>query len=158
MKTHKITLRAVKAGDDLSGTQGLHIHVLNPPPGVAASRSEDNALVLTVEFGPTRVLLMSDVGETVEKRLLKEFSDLHAQVIVKGQHGTESSCIAEFLDAVHPEAVVQVVNLNDSHRYPEPGLRDRLAQRKIALVRSDDSGAVTIRLTPNKYEVHTFLK
>jgi competence protein ComEC len=158
MNAHKIPLRAVKAGDDLSTTPRVHIRVLNPPPGVVASRSEDNALVLAVEFGPTRVLLMSDVGETVEKRILKNFSDLHAQVIVKGQHGTESSCIAEFLDAVHPEAVVQVVNLSDSHHYPEPGLRDRLAQRNIALLRSDESGAVTIRLTSNKYEIHTFLK
>ncbi len=158
MKAHKIPLRAVKAGDDLSTTPQVHIRVLNPPPGVVASRSEDNALVLAVEFGPTRVLLMSDVGETVEKRILKDFSDLHAQVIVKGQHGTESSCTAEFLDAVRPEAVVQVVNLSDSHHYPEPSLRDRLAQRNIALLRSDESGAVTIRLTPNKYEIQTFLK
>ena len=101
---------------------------------------------------------MSDAGETVEKRLLKNFSDLRAQVIIKGQHGTESSCTAEFLDAVHPETVVQVVNLNDSHRYPEPSLRDRLAQRNIVLLRSDDSGAVTIRLTSNKCEVRAFLK
>jgi competence protein ComEC len=158
MKAHKIPLRAVKAGDDLSTTPNLHIRVLNPPPGVTASRSEDNALVLAVEFGPTRVLLMSDVGETVEKRILQNFSDLHAQVIVKGQHGTESSCTAGFLDAVHPEAVVQVVNLNDSHHYPEPSLRDRLAQRNITFLRSDDSGAVTIRLTANKYEIRTFLK
>jgi competence protein ComEC len=158
MKAHKIPLRAVKMGDDLSTSPKLHIRVLNPPPGVVASRSEDNALVLAIEFGPTRVLLMSDVGETVEKRILKNFSDLHAQVIVKGQHGTESSCTAEFLDAVHPETVVQVVNLSDSHHYPEPGLRDRLAQRNIALLRSDECGAVTIRLTPNKYEIRTFLK
>ena len=158
MKAHKISLHMVKAGDDLSATPNVHIRVLNPPPGVTASRSEDNALVLEVEFGPTRVLLMSDVGETVEKRLLRDFSDLHAQVIVKGQHGTESSCTAEFLDAVHPEAVVQVVNLNDSHRYPEPSLRDRLAQRGVPLLRSDDLGAVTIRLTSNKYEIRTFLR
>jgi competence protein ComEC len=158
MKAHKIPLRAVKAGDDLSTTPNVHIRVLNPPPGVAGSRSEDNALVLAVEFGPTRVLLMSDVGETVEKRLLKNFSDLHAQIIVKGQHGTESSCTSEFLDAVHPETVVQVVNLNDSHHYPEPGLRDRLAQRGIAFLRSDDSGAVTIQLTARACEIHTFLK
>jgi beta-lactamase superfamily II metal-dependent hydrolase len=51
-----------------------------------------------------------------------------------------------------------VVNLNDSHRYPEPSLRDRLAQRNIDLIRSDDSGAATIRLTSNKCEIHTFLK
>ena len=158
MKARKIPLRAVKAGDDLSAVLGMRVRVLNPPPGTIASRSEDNALVLAVEFGPTRVLLMSDAGETVEKRLLKQSIDLHAELIVKGQHGTESSCTAEFLDAVQPETVVQIVNVNDSHRYPEPSLRDRLTERGITLLRSDDLGAITIRLTSKKYEISAFLK
>jgi competence protein ComEC len=158
MKKRSIPLRVVRDGDELSSTANVHIRVLHPPHGWAASRSEDNAIVLAIEFGPTRVLLMSDAGETVEKRLLKEYGDLHAHVVVKGQHGKQSSCTAEFLDAVRPATVVQVVNLNDSHRYPEPALRDRLAQRNIAYLRSDDVGAVTIRLTKNGYEVSTFLK
>jgi competence protein ComEC len=158
MKARNIPLRAVRAGDELSTAPDVHVRVLHPPHGPGAARSEDNALVLAVEFGPTRVLLMSDAGETVEKRLLKEYTDLRAQVVVKGQHGKESSCTAEFLDAVRPATVVQVVNLNDSHRYPKPDLRDRLAQRGIAYLRSDDVGAVTIRLTRDGYEVKTFLK
>jgi competence protein ComEC len=158
IKARAIPLRAVKAGDELGFTPNVHIRVLNPPPGIVASRADDNALVLAIEFGPTRVLLMSDAGETVEKRLLKDNADLHAQIIVKGQHGKESSCTADFLDAVHPETVVQIVNTGDSHRYPEPALRDRCAQRNITLLRTDDSGAVTIRLMPNGCEVHTFLK
>jgi competence protein ComEC len=157
MKARKIPLRAVKAGDDLSSAPDVRVRVLNPPPGVVASRADDNALVLVVEFGPTRVLLMSDAGETVEKRLLKDNSDLHAQVIVKGQHGKESSCTADFLDAVRPETVVQVVNVSDTHRYPEPSLRDRCAQRNIAYLRTDDTGAITIRLTRKGCEVRTFL-
>jgi competence protein ComEC len=158
MKARNIPLRVVRAGDELSSTPNLRLRVLHPPPGPGANRSDDNALVLAVEFGPTRVLLMSDAGETVEKRLVKDYHDLHAQVVVKGQHGKESSGTAGFLDAVRPEAVVQVVNLNDSHRYPEPGLRDRCAQRGIAYLRCDEVGAVMIRLTPKGYEVKTFLK
>ena len=127
MKAQNIPLRVVRAGDELSTAPDIHVRVLHPPHGPGAARSEDNALVLAVEYGPTRVLLMSDAGETVEKRLLNEYADLHAQVVVKGQHGKEPSCTAEFLDAVRPATVVQVVNLNDSHRYPEPALRDRLA-------------------------------
>jgi competence protein ComEC len=157
VKAQRIPLRAVKAGDDLSSAPDVRVRVLNPPPGVVASRADDNALVLAVEFGPTRVLLMSDAGETVEKRLLKANADLHAQVIVKGQHGKESSCTAEFLDAVRPATIVQVVNLSDTHRYPEPSLRDRCAQRNIAYLRTDDSGAVTIHLTRKGCEVRTFL-
>jgi competence protein ComEC len=158
MKVRNIPLRTVRAGDELSTAPDVRVRVLHPPHGPGAARSEDNALVLAVEYGPTRVLLMSDAGETVEKRLLKEGGNLRAQVVVKGQHGKESSCTAEFLDAVRPATVVQVVNLNDSHRYPEPALRDRLAQRNIAYLRSDDVGAVTIRLTRDGYEVKTFLK
>jgi competence protein ComEC len=158
VKAHGIPFHAVKAGDELDSAPNVHIRVLNPPHGPPANRADDNALVLAIEFGPTRVLLMSDTGETVEKRLLKDNTDLHAQIIVKGQHGKESSCTAEFLDAVHPETIVQIVNLDDSHRYPEPALRDRCAERSIRLLRTDDAGAVTIRLTPKGCEVHAFLK
>ena len=157
-KARRIPLRVMKAGDELNFGPGVHVRVLNPPRGSASNRSEDNALVLAIEFGPTRVLHMSDAGETVEKRLLKEFGDLRAQLIVKGQHGSESSCTSEFLDAVRPEAVVQAVGVRPSNRYPEPDLRERLAQRGIRLYRTDDAGAVTIRLTRDGYGVNTFLK
>jgi competence protein ComEC len=158
VRARGIPLREVKAGDELISISNARIHVLSPPPGVVASRADDNALVLAVEYGPTRVLLMSDAGETVEKRLLKDYSDLRAQVVVKGQNSKESSCTAEFLDAVKPETVVQIVNTGDSHRYPEPALRDRLAARGITYLRTDDDGAVTIRLTKNGCEVKAFLK
>jgi competence protein ComEC len=158
MREHRIPLRVMKAGDELNLAAGVRVRALNPPRDAVSNRSEDNALALVIEFGATRVLHMSDVGETVEKRLLKEVADLHAQVIVKGQHGREMSCTPEFLDAVRPEVVVQTVAVRPSSRYPEPGLRDRLAQRGIALYRTDDSGAVTIRMTRSGYEVRTFLK
>ncbi len=158
MRMHRIPVHEMKAGDQLRLAAGVRVRALNPPRGVVFSRSEDNALALVVECGVMRVLYMSDVGETVEKWLMKEVGDLHAQVIVKGQHGREMSCTPEFLDAVRPEAVVQTVAVRPSSRYPEPGLRERLAQRGIALYRTDDSGAVTIRMTPSEYEVRTFLK
>jgi competence protein ComEC len=78
--------------------------------------------------------------------------------VVKGQHSKESSCTAEFLDAVRPETVVQVVNTDNSHRYPESALRDRLTARGITYLRTDDDGAVTIRLTKTGCEVRAFLK
>jgi competence protein ComEC len=157
MKARDIPRRVMKAGDELNLASGVRVRVLNPPRGSAANRSEVNALVLAIEFGPTRVLHMSDAGETVEKRLLKTFEDLRAQVIIKGQHGSETSCTTEFLDAVRPEAVVQAVGVRPSSRYPDPGLRDRLAQRNIALYRTDDAGAVMIRLTQDGFDIRTFL-
>jgi competence protein ComEC len=157
-RARHIPVHVMKAGDELQLASGVRVRALNPSRGAVSNRSEDNALVLAIEFGSTRVLHMSDVGETVEKRLLKENSDLHAQVIVKGQHGREMSCTPEFLDAVRPEVVVQTVAVRPSNRYPEPSLRERVAQRGIALYRTDEAGAVTIRLTRSGYEVRTFLQ
>jgi competence protein ComEC len=88
----------------------------------------------------------------------KDNADFRAQVIVKGWHSKESSCTAEFLDAVRPETVVQIVDLSDMHHYPEPGLRDRCAQRGITYLRTDDDGAVTIRLTGKGCEVRKVLR
>lgn len=158
IKALKIPLRAVEAGDDLSSVTNVHIRVLNPLDGMMSSRADDNSLVLSVEYGPTRVLLMSDAGATVERRILKQFGGFHADVIVKGQNGKEQSCTADFLDAVTPKTVVQIVNMNDTHHYPEPALRDRLVARGITYLRTDDNGAVTIRLTKNGREVHPFLR
>ncbi|HVM60607.1 MAG TPA: DNA internalization-related competence protein ComEC/Rec2, partial [Verrucomicrobiae bacterium] len=158
IKARKIPLLAVEGGDEIGSGPGVRIRVLNPPPGVMASRADDNSVVLAIEYGPTRVLLMSDAGATVEKHLLRDNDNLHAQVIVKGQHGKEPSCTAEFLDAVRPETIVQIVNVNDTHHYPEPALRDRCAQRGITYLRTDDAGAVTIRLTGKGCEVRRLLR
>jgi competence protein ComEC len=157
-KDRGLSLHTVKAGDELRFGRDVRVRVLNPPREPVSNRSDDNALVLAIEFGPTRVLYTSDAGETVEKRIVREFRDLHAQVIVKGQHGRETSCTGALLDAVRPEAVVQVVSLRPSYRYPEPGLRDRLAQRGIALYRTDETGAVTIRMTPKGHTLNTYLR
>jgi len=101
---------------------------------------------------------MSDAGETVEKRLLASGEDVWAQIIVKGRHGNEPSATDAFLDAVKPEAVVQIVSTQPSDRYLQPDLRDRLAGRDIRFYRTDETGAVTIRLARDGYSIRTHLK
>ncbi len=98
---------------------------------------------------------MADTGETVERRLLKEARDLRAQLIVKGRHSTESSCTDAFLDAVQPDAVVVAASVRPIERYPEPELRERLQRRGVRLIRTDEAGAVTIRLTKRGYTIAT---
>ncbi len=158
MRVRQIPVRTLLAGEELTLGNDVRVRALYPPAGPAAARSEDNALVLALEYGPTRVLLMSDAGETVEKLLTNSGSDLQAQIIVKGRHGKESSCTPEFLRAVRPEVAVLVVNTRPSDRYIEPGLPQRLSRRAIAVYRTDEAGAVTIRLTARGYTIHTHMR
>ena len=154
-----IALEKLRAPDTARPQPNVQIRALHPSPGWNASRGEDNALVLAVEFGPTRVLLMSDAGATVEHHLLETFAEdeLRSAVLIKGRHGSEISGTAEFLDVVQPQAVVQIAAVRPSTRYPEPSLRERLQRYDAKLYRTDEAGAVTIRLTARGYTIRTCL-
>jgi competence protein ComEC len=130
---------------------------LNPPRNSSYTRSDDNAVVLLVEFGKMRVLLTSDIGESVERRLLDSHVDLCAQVIIKGRHSDEASCAEELLNADKLEAVVQCASSLSLVRCPQPDLRDRLRQRGVAYYRTDETGAVTVHITPQGYSIRTWI-
>ncbi len=153
----KIPLQTVRAGDAIGDLSPARLRVLHPPRGPGASRSADNALVLAIEHGPTRVLLMSDAGETVEKALIASGVDLRAAILIKGRHENEASATDAFLDAVRPEIVVQAAGNRWPYRHPRSDTRERLERRGIRYLRTDESGAVTIRLTSAGYSVRGFL-
>ena len=155
-RRQRIELVTMRAGEDWQVVGKFRWRVLNPPVGVNYRRSDDNSLVLLLEYGATRVLLTSDIGQSVERRLVAGGADLRAQILVKGRHGLESSGTDEFLDAVQPVEVVQAVGA-EPKRYLEPDLRERLRRRGIRLYRTDETGAVTIRLRETGYEIQTYL-
>jgi len=156
VRRQRLEVVTLRAGADWQVTGKFRWRVLNPPVGVNYQRSDDNSLVLLLEYGPTRVLLASDIGQSVEHWLVANHVDLRAQILVKGRHSTEPTGSDEFLDAVQPAAVVQAVNTEPSSRYLEPALRDRLRQRQIPFYRTDETGAVTIRLRRTGYKIRTY--
>ena len=157
VQRRQLDLVTVRAGDDRLVAGRLRWRVLNPPAQTNFKRSDDNSLALLLEYGPTRVLLASDIGQSAEHRIVAGNPDLRAQILVKGRHGSEPSGMDEFLDAVQPTAVVQVVGTEASSRYLEPDLRDRLQRRGTRLYRTDETGAVTIRLKETGYEIRTYI-
>ena len=156
-RRHRLEIVTLRAGMDWQRAGKFRWRVLNPQVGVSSPRSADNSLVLLLEYGSTRVLLTSDIGQSVEHRLVMSNAEVRAQILIKGRHSTEPTGSAEFLDAVKPEIVVQSVRTDSSSRYLESDLRDRLRLRGIRLDRTDEAGAVTIRLKRLGYTVSTFL-
>lgn len=155
MRAGRREIVTLREGDEWTLGRDARVRVLHPAAEPVSGRSDDNSMVVRVEFGPTRVLLTSDIGATVERRLLARHPDLQAQVIIKGRHAVEPSCTDEFLEAVRPEAVIQCAGVRPSDRYPEPELRDRLRARGVTQYRTDEAGAVTVRMTRSGYTIRT---
>jgi competence protein ComEC len=143
-----VRTRRVRAGDSWS-TAGMRFTALSPPANASWDRADDNALVLLLEYGGTRLLLLSAAGTSVEQQL-----QTNAAIIIKGHHGKEDSCAVEFLARVGPAVVVQSVG-EWGRRRIDPELRERVEAVGATLLRTDETGAVTIRLTRAGYQIQT---
>ncbi|MCG3147390.1 MAG: ComE operon protein 3 [Verrucomicrobiae bacterium] len=147
VRRQEMEIVALRAGDSRQFGQ-MQVRALHPPPGRHFDRSDDNSLVLLLEFAGTRVLVTSDIGEKVEKNLI----DIPADVLIKGRHGVEASGTEAFLESVQPAVVIQA---GGSRHQPVDELPERLRDRAIQFYRTEESGAVTVRLTTDGYTIRT---
>jgi competence protein ComEC len=100
-------------------------------------------LVKTPEF---RTLFTADTGFNVENWLLSQTSsDLRANVLKVGHHGSSYSSGDAFLRAVNPDAAVIEVGAKNNYGHPGSSTLARLASSTDALVlRTDQNGTIEI--------------
>lgn len=133
------------------------MRVLYPPAGLKRTSAGDMALVLQLQAGRTRVLLMSASGFSTEQWLLENEPDLRSDILIKGQHSRDLSGTPDFLAHVAPKMVVC-----SALGYGQP--IDKLdtweanaAAQGIAVFRQDKAGAVQIEIRDDCYEARAFL-
>jgi len=151
----RITL--VQPGDRVQLSPGVACAVLFPPAGFTGSSAADKSLVLRIEQGAARVLLMSDSAFAGEHWLLDNTHDLHASVVVFNGQSADLAGTDEFIEAVHPFAAIRGA--------PAYGAPDGEDQRWAAgLIKSgatpflqSDTGAVTIDLSQSGASLFGFM-
>jgi beta-lactamase superfamily II metal-dependent hydrolase len=154
----KRALRLCQAGDEFRLSREITARVLFPPAIFQGDRADDQALVVQlIVSGKTRTLLMSDSGAETERVLLRNYPDLRADILIKGQHHSGDSGLPEFLDRVQPEAIVAT-----SRDFPEserlkPEWTDAVRSRGIRLFRQDETGAVQIRLFSERWDATSYV-
>ncbi|MEI6035379.1 MAG: ComEC/Rec2 family competence protein [Verrucomicrobiae bacterium] len=138
-----------RAGDILQISQGVSLHVLFPPSGITKSEADDKVLVVRLDAGGSRILFLSDAGPSVQSWLIEQVGDqLPADILVSGHHRSGIPVSAEFLDAVHPSALVATAANYPAGESPEPGWVSLVEDRGIRLLRQDVTGAVRIEIFP----------
>jgi competence protein ComEC len=154
----KRILRVCQAGDEFKLSREITARVLFPPAIFGGDRADDQALVVQlIVSGKPRALLMSDSGAETERVLLRNYPDLRADILIKGQHHSGDSGSPEFLDHVQPEAIVAT-----SRDFPEserlkPEWIDAVRRHGVRLFRQDETGAVQIRLFRERWEATSYV-
>ena len=119
----------VSAGDWLGLEEGIALEVLHPPPVPLrgpAWDSNNNSLVLRLEYGEMSFMLTGDIEAVAERYLAGNLPDLESTVLKAGHHGSNSSTTSTFLRAVGPRWAVISAGENNQYGHPHPDVMSRL--------------------------------
>ncbi len=106
--------------------------------------TNERGLAVLASSGDYDALITGDMNSQVEGRLVK-YGDLpDIELLVAGHHGSKYSTGAVLLDAARPESAVISAGESNSYGHPAQETLERLADRDIAIYRTDLSGTVVI--------------
>lgn len=115
--------------------------------------TNENSVVLMLEYGGFSMLLTGDAGKTAERDMLSRGEKLDADVLLVGHHGSGGSTSQEFLEAVDPNDAV--ISVEQSDYLPNDGTVQRLAEYGCVIYRTDKSGDITIVSNGTDYKIIT---
>ncbi|MCC5949885.1 MAG: MBL fold metallo-hydrolase [Nitriliruptoraceae bacterium] len=132
----------------------LDIEIHNPPPGHPLDDLHDAGLVLRITYGDTRWLFTGDADRVTERRLVAQ-GGLDADVLMLGHHGSSTSTIPSFLDAVDPAVAVYSAGVDNVYGHPHDEVIDRVERAGIAWYGTDVHGHVLLTTDGTDIEVTT---
>jgi competence protein ComEC len=137
---------------------GARIDVISPPadyvPG--ASPTNNDSLGIRITYGQRSLLLTGDMEKPMERRALIDGQPLRADILKVGHHGSNTSSIDPFLDAVSPVFAVISDGFENSFRHPHPKVLERLEAHRAGVLRTDLDGLVTVRTDGHRISIETF--
>jgi competence protein ComEC len=126
---------------------GMLVRFLAPDSAWTTSLDDPNeaSTVASIEFGETRFLLMGDAERDEEAWLVNHASsDLHADVLKVGHHGSSTSSTDPFLEAVQPSLAVISVGADNLYGHPSADVIASLGRVGAQIVRTDRSGTIVV--------------
>ncbi len=141
----------IRGPDVLCGPErtvgGAKLRVFAPCPAFdPVLGPNDNSFVIRLTYGNERALLMGDAEHEEERFLLGAFrSELRADFLKVGHHGSRTSTSAAFLAAVHPRLATVSCGVRNRFGHPSPDTLATLARAGVVALRTDVFGSAEFR-------------
>ncbi len=139
----RVPLLALRAGDSLPDFAPAQVWVLHPRREEAGfHRLNDASVVVKVAFGQHAFLFPGDAELESESHLLQTARILDSDILKVGHHGSITSSLPQFLNAVSPQWAVASVGRWNRFGHPDPEVIARYDSLAIPFLRTDQNGAV----------------
>lgn len=123
---------------------GVDFRFLHPPSHFPYLRNESSC-VLRIETGHGAALLVGDIGEVIEQRLLAHApDDLRADVVLAPHHGSAGSSSPGFVRATGSRLAVMSTGYGNRFGHPRREVVERWRAAGAEVLDTRESGAVRI--------------
>ncbi|MFM9437891.1 competence protein ComEC [Janthinobacterium sp. CG_23.3] len=128
---------------------GVRFEMLHPPAASyddVALKPNARGCTLRVSAGGAAILLAADIEAAQEAQLVANSPErLRADVLLAPHHGSGTSSTAAFLTAVKPALALFQLGYRNRYHHPKAEVYERYRQMDIERLRTDESGALTLR-------------
>ena len=105
------------------------------------------------------MLFTGDIEEDAEKDLVKIYGNkLKSDILKVAHHGSKTSSIQEFLEAVKPQIALIGVGQNNTFGHPNSDVIEKLEKINTKIYRTDINGEISIKVNKNgEIKINTML-
>lgn len=135
-------------GIKIIDSNNLKIYFLGPTAGEKSNLNNYSA-ILKIEFGDRKFLFMGDAEDAVESSL----TDVSADVIKVGHHGSDTSSSTSFVSKVHALYAIISVGKDNQYKHPSNEIINRWIDIGAKVYRTDINGNIIIASDGNSLDI-----
>src|SRR5699024_2013412 len=150
MEENNVDYNEPRAGEEYE-IGPLDIEVVSPKE--LTGDLNDDSIVMNVTYGDISFLFTGDAEQNAESLMLENDSDLSADILKVGHHGSHTSNTEDFIREVEPDTAIISVGENNSYDHPSDEVISRLQNYGADTYITKDDGTITIETDGVDYSV-----
>ena len=150
VKDKKIKVMIVDKGDRLKFERNMYFDILwpNNEKKMSDNALNNNSIVCKLSYNKFSMIFTGDIEKIAEKQILNDYKHnlgvLNSQILKVAHHGSKTSSIKEFIDAVTPKIALIGVGENNKFGHPNEEVLTRLKTRGTRIYRTDQNGEILV--------------
>ena len=145
-------VREVTAGDTLAAGR-IALTVVSPSAAVEDASANESSVVLLASAPAFSAVLTGDAESDVLQQLVDQRVLGDIDVLKVGHHGSGGAVSDGVLATLRPEYALISVGAGNKFGHPKRSTLDELARGGSKVVRTDESGDITVRIGQTGYSV-----
>ncbi len=154
-KEKNININVVEAGQKVIIEDNLYFNILWPCSTNIVNQNiiNNNSMVCKLVYNKFSMLFTGDIEEIAEKEILNKYINLNilkSTILKVAHHGSKTSSIQEFLNAVRPKIALIGVGEENKFGHPSNITINNLKLINTQIYRTDKMGEIIIKTNGKK--------